>query len=307
MKDISIIMINYNSASYSMNCVNSILNKTNSDLEYEIIIIDNNSNEQDYDRLNHFCKGVACVSLIRSRINLGFSAGHMLGVQKAQGSYIYFLNNDTEFLNDNLRILYSFMESNKSVALCTGQMYDSNKNFKPSFNSFPTLRRALFGASLLSIFNPRKYPSRKRAFTCPVQVDFATGAAMFVNFEKFAEVGGFDTNYFLYCEEEDIAMKFKQAGYSIFLIPEAKFIHHVSKSTIRDLRIEKEFYVSLFYYHKKYSGFLEYKIIKLLHFLKNVKRAYKGANYLKISLFILKGAKMGNSLRHGQKIALGDR
>ena len=137
MKDVSVILINDNSSSYSMYCVNSILDKSNDDLNYEIIIVDNHSNELEYDRLRHFCEKIACVSMIRSQVNLGISEGHMLGAEQAHGKYIYFLSNHAAFLNDNLRILYFFMRSNREVALCTGQMYDSNKNFHPSFNSFP--------------------------------------------------------------------------------------------------------------------------------------------------------------------------
>ncbi|WP_255517968.1 glycosyltransferase [Fulvivirga sp. M361] len=297
MKDVSVIFINDNSSSYSMYCVNSILDKSNDDLNYEIIIVDNNSNELDYDRLSHFCEEIACVSVIRSSVTLGVSEGHMLGAEQCDGKYIYFLSNHVAFLNDNLRILYFFMRSNREVALCTGQMYDSNKNFHPSFNSFPGLIRSLFGVSLLNVFNPLKYPDRKSEFTFPIQVDFVTGAAMFVDGKKFKEIGGFDTNYFLHCGEEDIAMRFKKANYPTFLVPEAKFIYHMPNKAC-DIKVEKEFYKALFYYYNKFSVKLEYRVMKILLFLKNVKRLYKGFYYLEIALFVLKGAKTGESLRH---------
>ena len=125
---------------------------------------------------------------------------------------------------------------------------------------------------------------------------------MFVDYSKFARIGGFDTNYFLYCEEEDIAKKMNTNGFSVFLVPDAKFIHHMGKSTSRNLDIEKENYISLLYYHKKHSNSVIFILHKVFYFFKNIKKFYKHIDYVKLSIFILCGAKMKYSLKHKQKL-----
>ncbi|WP_332368777.1 glycosyltransferase family 2 protein [Spirosoma telluris] len=71
LRKVSIILINYNSHQFTQDCVNSIAEKTN-DVDYEIIIVDNNSTVVDYEALKPIADHPR-VRLIRSRINLGFS------------------------------------------------------------------------------------------------------------------------------------------------------------------------------------------------------------------------------------------
>ncbi len=297
---ISVIIINFNSADYTRECIDSIKEKTSKDLSYQIIIVDNNSNPEDQKRLSDLISGNPDIILIKSKINLGFSAGNMLGIQYANADYIFFLNNDTVLLNDCLSILYNFMKSNEAVGICTGQMYNSDMSFHHSFNYFPTLALKVLGSSFLRIFNGSKYPQKKIKYIHPLQVDFVTGAAIFTDYSKFARVGGFDTNYFLYCEEEDIAKKMDLAGYSVFLVPEAKFIHHMGKSTNHNFDIEKENMISTLYYHRKYSNYITYIFIKTWYFIKKAKYFYKSLNKLKLAFFILSGAHLKHSLKHKQ-------
>ena len=299
---ICIILINFNSADYTVNCIKSIKEFVDKNVSYNIVIIDNNSKVEDYEKLKLFVNNYDDIQTIRSKINLGFSGGNMLGVQFADAEYIYFLNNDTLLLNDCLSILYKFMEANKNAGICTGQMYNTDMTFHHSFNYFPTLSLKLFGSSLLRLINPLKYPQKKKEYTAPLQVDFTTGAAMFIDYSKFAEVGGFDTNYFLYCEEEDIAMKLKRAGYYAYIVPEAKFIHHMGKSTVRNFEIEKENYISILYFQRKYSNYIVYQLYKIFCFFKIIKKSYKNIAFLKLAFFILGGANLKYSLKHKQKI-----
>ena len=47
MFEVAVIIINYNSSDYTLQCVNSIIEKTNSELNYQIVIVDNAS-EMEY-------------------------------------------------------------------------------------------------------------------------------------------------------------------------------------------------------------------------------------------------------------------
>lgn len=273
-------------------------------LNYNIIIVDNNSKKQDYDDLRVFAEAQVNVLLVRSKQNIGFSAGNMLGVQYTNADYLFFLNNDTVLLNDCLSILYNFMESKKDVGVCTGQMYNTDHSFHHSFGYFPSLALKVFGTGILRPFCPQAFPRKKVEYTEPLQVDLVTGAAIFADYTKFAEIGGFDTNYFLFCEEEDIAQKMKRAHYSVYVVPEARFIHHMGKSTTRNLDIEKESYISLLYYHRKYNSWLSYMVLKGLYCFKNFKKFYKHPNYLKLAIFVLCGASMKHSLRHRQALRI---
>jgi GT2 family glycosyltransferase len=303
MIQVSVVIINFNSSKFTDACIRSLQEHTARDLTYEIIVVDNNSKPADYQQLVEAWGAAGGVKIIRSIVNLGFSGGNMLGVQAATGAYLYFLNNDCEVLNDNLSLLYQFMESRPEVGVCTGQMYYGNLDFHHSFGYFPTLSLRLFGSSLLRLFSPGKYPNKKIEYQLPLAVPSITGAAMFINREKFAVLGGFDTTYFLYCEEEDVCLRMRQSGYEVYLVPAARFKHHMGKSTVRNFPIELENYISLLYYHRKFHSYPAYLVLKLIYFFKNIRKVFRHRLYGKLAFYILLGAPLKYSLKHKQQLS----
>jgi GT2 family glycosyltransferase len=302
--DVSVIMLNYNSASYSIACIKSILEKVHKNLNYNIVVVDNNSQDNDFDALQAFCASQkdAPLKIIRSILNVGFSAANMIGVQNTNARYLFFLNNDTTLLNDCLSILFDFSEKHEDMAVCTPQTFNENGELEPSFGYIPTLGVKFLGHGFARLFAPEQYPKRHRVYTEPIGVPLVTGAAMFVKSAIFAKMGGFDTNLFLYCEEEDFATRLKMKDYKAYLVPTAHFVHYAGKSTKRNLHIEKEYYISLFYFLRKHNNALCCFLWKLLLFFKVFKKAYKSLDALKLSWFILQGAPMKYSLRFKQEI-----
>jgi hypothetical protein len=90
----------------------------------------------------------------------------------------------------------------------------------------------------------------------------------------------------------------------VHLVPAARFIHSGGESTRRDLSIAKEYYISLFYFHRKYFSLWERAALRVYYFLKVLKKAYKDSANAKVAWFILRGAPMKESLRFRQKINL---
>ena len=113
--DISIIIINYNTADYTINCLASITKHTTPDLICDYIVVDNASTPENYHQLRKYVDSISKkinIQLIRSNINTGFGGGNMIGVQKATGKYLAFINNDVLFENDCLNKLKHFMDEN---------------------------------------------------------------------------------------------------------------------------------------------------------------------------------------------------
>ena len=305
MVQVSVILINYNSSEFTIKCVESI-NRETKDISYEIVIIDNCSSWAQYKMLSAAMQKNDHVKLYRSNINLGFSGGNMLGVQYARGNYLFFLNNDCELMNDNLSILHRFMQENPQAAVCTGQMHDADRKPHNSFAYTPSLSLQVFGNGLNRMMNPQAFPSKKKLYTNPLEVQMLTGASLFVDSQVFAELGGFDTQFFLYCEEEDLAMRMQQAGRKLYLVPEARFLHHMKQSTGQNYAIQREYFISLLYLYRKHFNRIGYHIMVTIQVFKNLKRIYRGLNYLRLAFFIFSGAPMKYSLRHQQKISFAE-
>ena len=300
--DIAIILINYNSTAYTIQAINSIQEQSNSGLNFHIMVVDNNSKADELRKLREFKKEYTLpnFTLIESRINLGFSGGNMLGAQNIVAKYYYFLNNDCLLLNDCLDILYKFCEKNPNVALCSGIMYNENMDLTVNYQYHPTPQVKWIGSGVLRLFNKKKYSFKKEIYERPTKVEVISGSSMFIRASNFHEIGGFDTIYFLYCEEEDIAWNLRH--FDCFVVPEAKYQHLENKSTVINYDIRKEFYISFLYYYRKNFGLIATLLIQIMLFFKNFRKFYKSSLYLRLSFFILRGAPLKTSLRYKQKI-----
>ena len=302
---VSIILLNYNSHRFTYNCVNSIVEKTiqanQGGVEYEIILVDNNSADTDYEALELIAQQPS-VRLIRSRINLGFSGGNMLGVQHAdpQTDYYYFLNNDCVLRTDVCCQLTAFMETTPSAGLCGAQMFAGDGSRQITFGYLPTLGSKLLGHGFVRLFNPTLYPSVHQVYKEPVRVPFVMGSTLFVRASAFNAIGGFDVAHFLYVEEEDLAKRLLLAGFNAYLVPQAEYIHFTGQSTTRNYDIEKEYYISLFHYFRKYHSWPARALFRAYYFIKNGRKVFQDPIYGRLAWFIGRGSPIRESLRYKQ-------
>lgn len=298
---IAIVILNYNSAEYTLRCVQSIHQHTADLSRVSLIVVDNDSSPADRQRLATLAD--RNLRIIRSDRNLGFSGGMMLGVRNTVADYYFFLNNDCEFLNDVVAILCGFMEGNAQAALCSGSMSNPDGQPRSSFGYFPSLALTLLGSSTMRLLRPRHYPDRRRLPDRPLAVDVVTGAAMFVRGAVLKALNGLDTGYFLYCEEEDFALRVKQAGWQAYCVPQAR-IMHVGGASSSDAALrpamQREFYISFFRYLRKHYGRLHTLAWRAVFALKLLRRALAGKAEFGLVRFVLQGAPEKASLRYRQ-------
>lgn len=304
MFDIAVIIINYNSSKLTKECVDSILEKTSKMLSIQIIVVDNCSEKDDYLALQHYCDNhqFQNLQLIRSKINTGFGGGNMTGYHFAHAEYIAFVNNDTLLLNDCLLLLKSYIEKDNSIAVVGGQSFTETGKRMVAFDHFASISKELFGRDFLEKIYPSKYPKRKIEYNNPIKVNYVQGSFMFVRANDFNEVGGFDTNIFLYYEETDLCKRLEKIEKSSYLLPDAKYIHYHGASTPQNIAIKTELKISLLYIIRKHYGYLSY------YFLLN----YLRINYIFSTLFkpkywyllkvLLAGAPLSKSLKTKQII-----
>ena len=258
MKQVAVIIINYNTSKFTLECIQAVVAKTSEAISYEIIVVDNNSELSEYINLKKYFPKQPNIALHRCDINTGFGGGNMFGALLANAHYLLFLNNDAMLKNDCLRILYQFMEDNQKVGVCTAQNYDEHGKFVPSFDHDKGIRRLLFGRGFLEKINPKIYPKRKKQYESPLEVNWVNGAFLFFRNKAFQKIGGFDTNIFLYWEEMDLCHRLRKSGYTSVLVPLAEILHYQGVSIGVSERISKEAYISYLYVLRKNYNFIKY-------------------------------------------------
>lgn len=307
MKDISVILINYNSSSFTIDCIKSISTQTVPSLTYEFIIVDNASSISDYTTLKQGIEelNLPNLKLIRSKYNTGFGGGNMYGIQFATGKYYAFINNDTLLQNDCLNTAFNFLENTEEASICAPQQYNEKGEVQKSFDHFLSLKRELLGRKILEKTNSSKFPKRQKVYTNPIQVQSVPGSFLVVDAEAFNNVGGFDTNIFLYYEETDlcyrIAKKIKNG--LCFLVPEGRYTHFKGKSTEKNIAIKKELKISLLYVLRKNSGFTHFQILRWWLTFKFLFKSIINPKHFTLFILFLKGAPLSESLKLKQTIA----
>ncbi len=303
--DIAIIIINYNSSGFTVKCVESILKNTNSDLSYEIIVIDNASKKEDYETLKSaFLKLQSPkVTLYRSRFNKGFGGGNMHGVQFANARYYLFLNNDTLVKDNPIKKCFEFMESSEDAAVCGPQIMNEHGQKQVSFDYFTSFAREVFGKKFMEVFYTK--PNRRKTYDEPISVDYVNGSFLFFRANDFNAVGGFDTNIFLYFEESDICYRLKKKGKKTYFIPSATYIHYQGQSinkTKMPMAIKTELKTSMFYVIRKNYGYVHYQLLRVVFILRYGITSLIKPKYFQLFHRILIGLPMGKSLKQNQVI-----
>lgn len=256
---VSIITINYNSSTFTLKLIKSILKNISNTILYEVIITDNASEKDDYDYLMTNIPSDSRIKIFRNNINTGFSGGNMDGYNRSSGEYLLFINNDCECLNDVLQPLIKYVEDNDSAGLLTGKVRGLDGKYTGTHKLFPCLSRSLLGNEFVRWLSKDKFVSPKKRITEPTRAQVVTGAFMFFKRSLFEEIDGFDTQFFLDCEEEDISKRVWDHGKEIYVLPEPEIIHeHGGSKKDNEIGLRNEFYISykklMFkHYSKPYS------------------------------------------------------
>jgi len=285
--DVSIIIVNYNTVSFLVGAIDSILAKTKN-IEYEIIVVDNNSNDDSRTILSEkYDNKVIYLGLSE---NIGFGRANNEAAKIAKGRNLFFLNPDTVLLNNAVKILSDYLDNNHCVGCCGGNLVDVNN--KPNisylrvniFSVFYELNEICFKLLSKMKFGKNCYYNHTNK---PMKVKCIIGADLMIRKEIFVKLYGFDPDFFMYHEESELESRVIKMGYEIYNIPYAKIIHYEGKSFNNNKdKIRYDYLSRNMYIHKTYNKTIII-IINILYFIR-----------IKIRLFIF------IILRNKEKITL---
>jgi GT2 family glycosyltransferase len=302
--DFSIIIINYNTSQLTFDCIKSIYETTPKDFKFEVIVVDNASKYEDYlelkDEISLF--GKENLTLFRSKINSGFASGNMTGVQFASGKYVVFINNDVVLLHDSFSPLIDYFENNIDTGVIGLQPLYDNQKKQVAFGHFDTIYNRFFGYWLFEKLNPSKVKRHKTYFE-PVPVDYVVGSFMFFRARSFNEIGGFDTNLFLYFEEMDICKRLKNINLNTIFFPNINYVHINGASTKLGYVKKIELKISHLYIVRKNHGYLHYCALKYFFIIQYFFKALFNPKHFKMLFKLITfGPPLAASIRHLQKI-----
>jgi GT2 family glycosyltransferase len=185
-------------------CLNSIASQSNINLE--VIVVDNASQDNSLDVIkNNF----PWVKLIANKRNLGFAAANNQALESCAGNYVYFLNPDTEVRQGALQTMIEFMESHPEVGLSGTRIINPD------------------GSPQSSVEN--RYPGERHAKQdlrgLKGSIAWVLGASMIARGGILSALGGFDEEFFLYGDDQDLCLRVRKEGSTIGYIPDSVVVH----------------------------------------------------------------------------------
>lgn len=214
LPDLSVIIVNYNGLRFMSQCLTS-LHAALTHYIYEIIVVDNDST----DGSQAWLSSRDDIVYVQSATNLGFTGGNNLGVSKSCAKRLLFINNDT-LVNTQLDALVHLLDDQSvGVSACRLVYGDGRQQFSFGYDHTP-LRVCL---SWLGLEKKHQLPRIfRRLETKPDaylkehgNVSWVSGACFMMRREVWERIGGFDTRFFMYCEDVDLCYRVRQLGLKI--------------------------------------------------------------------------------------------
>jgi GT2 family glycosyltransferase len=217
---VSVIVVNWNGLAYLPDCLGSLA--VQSYPAMEIVVVDNGSTDGsvEYLRGGHGSR----VRLVESPANLGFAGGNNLGIRAAKGAYVALINNDAAADARWVEALVGAAESDSRVGMCASKIYVWDQ---------PGI---LDGAGLLVSGDGigrgrgRLEPDREE-FARDEEALLPSGCAALYRRAMLDEIGLFDEDFFAYCEDTDLGLRARIAGWRCRYVPAAVVRHRYSGST----------------------------------------------------------------------------
>ena len=271
-KDITLIFVAYKS--------DEIIEKNIDKIKlFNTIIVDNSSSLY----LKQFLQKYDKITFINST-NLGFGHANNLGVHHARTPYVFILSPDIFFSIRSLEILYSEFLSYDNVGVAGPSLYDEN-NIRRTNSSLSFLKQKIYR----NTFERQIYKNiNNNLAEGNISCDYIIGCSMLFKKSFFSKIGGFDENFFIYYEDNDICDRVWKNNKLVLEVPASKMIHLQGKSTKTNYRINA--FLSISHRLSEYI-YLKKNVSKIKLFLIILINTFDFIQRLLFNLFFLKFKK----------------
>jgi len=255
---LSIVILQYNNPELTKQCVESL--QRHCAVSHEIILVDNNSVNQDARKLGETLAGIR---FVQNLANEGFGKGNNKGASIARGDILLFLNNDTIAEEDFCTPIYRIFEEDSQIGIVGPKVLNRDHSLQLSAGSLPSLVTELKDKVLYRSYEAGQTLALRYAqtkFSRTQRVEWVTGAALFVRRELFEKLNGFDEDFFMFFEDKDLCLRGRLLGAQVVYSVETSVIH-LRGASINNTT-ERIYRESQLKYYRKHRGRLELMIVK---------------------------------------------
>src|SRR3989338_1730679 len=253
MYDIQIQIVNYKYKKYLFECLESVSKDlAGVSFSYHIAVLDNASGDDLSDILTQF-PSLKSVEVVQGVENKGFGAGNNLLAERANAEYLLLLNPDTKIIEPNTVV--RMLEQIKSLhADVYGPRLIAEGNTTQWWDHGELYGFKAWIANLAA-------SSHWEEQTKPVSAAWVSGAVFLLKKETYDSVGGFDENFFIYKEEEDLCYMLRKNGACIIYDPTVTIFHRGGVSARKEDHMQKS---SAYFIEKHFRNRPSYYFAKFI-------------------------------------------
>ena len=215
---LSYCVVNTNGRELLLACLGAIERTTPPDLEHEVLVLDNASDDGSAEAVRALDRDVRLIALERRE---GKAANDSRLLREARGEFCLLLNEDSELRPGAVAALLGALRSDRLAAAAGGQLVSPDGREVPCAWRLPGAGTALAGALFL-----HRSVTVESGGSATRPVGWVQSSAMLVRREAAERVGWLDPEFFVYSDETDFCKRLGDAGWRILYVPSARAVHH---------------------------------------------------------------------------------
>ena len=224
MKQVAVIILNWNGAALLRRYLPSVVANTPSALA-DVIVADNGSSDDSLDVLRNEFPGVGVITLDK---NYGFAEGYNRAIAQIEHPVTVLLNSDVRTPEHWLEPLIEYLDAHSEVGALQPKLLHDRDDGREVFE---------YAGAAGGYLDKHGYPyCRGRIFEAieddhgqydndTPSILWASGACLVVRTELYRKAGGLDSDFFAHMEEIDLCWRIHLLGYDIRMVPQSRVYH----------------------------------------------------------------------------------
>jgi GT2 family glycosyltransferase len=206
--DLSVVILNWNTRTLLEKCLRSVVCQS-AGIRLEVLVVDNASEDGSREMVQSLFPHV---NLIVNSTNTGFGAGNNVALPHATGRYILFLNSDTAVTEGALPAMVAHADSAPDIGILGPKLLNGDGSLQYSCRRYPNLGAGFFRSTLLGRLFPQNRFTSDYLMTdwdhaSARDVDWVSGAAIMIRRSLVDQIGCFDEDFYMYCEDVDLCWR----------------------------------------------------------------------------------------------------
>lgn len=236
MKQISVILLNYNGLKHLQTFLPTLVQYTPSYLA-DIVLADNASTDNSVSWVKENYPQIVTMEFEK---NFGFADGYNIAVGRVKTPYVVMLNTDVEVTKGWLLPMLQYFEDHSKVVAVQPKILQYHQKTHFEYAGAAGGFMDIFGYPFCRgrIFNTLE--EDKGQYNQPCKVFWASGACFMIRRVDFVDYGGFDELFFAHQEEIDLCWRINSRGREVAVVPKS-VVYHVGGGTLSKQNAHKTY------------------------------------------------------------------